>query len=78
MASIFALTILLYMLPSIYRQLIAAVDDSASVPLLAQLLIATFLWMSSAWFGGLWQIRVDTKSTKKRESPVELRKKYWN
>lgn len=62
MASIFSLTILLYMLPSIYRQLIAAVDDSASVPFLVRQLIATFLWMSSAWFGGLWQIRIDTKA----------------
>jgi hypothetical protein len=66
MAGIFALTILLYMLPSIYRHFIAAVDDSARAPFLAQQLISTFLWMSSAWVGGLWQIRVDTRGTKRR------------
>lgn len=62
--NIFALTILLYMLPSIYGHLIIAVDDSRGVPALAQQLFFTFLWMSSAWFGGLWQIRADAKRTK--------------
>jgi len=62
--NIFALTILLYNLPSIYGHFIAAVDDSRGVPVLAQQLFFTFLWMLSAWFGGCWQMRVDAKRTK--------------
>jgi hypothetical protein len=64
-AAVFALSILVYMLPSIYGLMMQALHDSQRFAALAQELAATVLWMMSAWLGALWQIRVDIKATKR-------------
>ncbi|HEY1890928.1 MAG TPA: hypothetical protein VGG63_11005 [Steroidobacteraceae bacterium] len=63
-AGVFALSILAYRAPVICGQVMAAVTDAKHTPLLAQELIATLLWMTCAWLGGLWQRRIDINSTK--------------
>ena len=64
-ALVFALSILMYMLPSLYGLAIEALADSRRIPALAQELAATLLWMVSAWLGAQWQIRIDIKSAKR-------------
>jgi hypothetical protein len=64
-AGVFALSILAYMLPSIYGLMMQAFHDSKGIAALAQELAATVFWMGSAWFGALWQIRIDSKATKR-------------
>jgi hypothetical protein len=64
-AGVFALSILAYRLPLIYALVIGAVDDPKHTPLLVQELASTALWMVCAWFGGLWQRRIDINSTKR-------------
>lgn len=64
-AGVFALTILAYRTPVICGQVMAAVADAKDTPLLAQELIATLLWMTCAWLGGLWQRRIDINATKR-------------
>jgi hypothetical protein len=59
--AVFALSILMYMLPSIYGLMMQVVHDPHRLGSLAQELAATFFWMMSAWFGALWQIRSDIK-----------------
>jgi hypothetical protein len=63
-AGVFALSILAYRMPVICAQVMAAVADAKHGPLLAQELIATLLWMSCAWLGGLWQRQIDINSMK--------------
>jgi hypothetical protein len=65
-ASVFALSILAYMLPSIYGLTVQAFHDSKGIAPLVQELAATVFWMASAWFGALWQIGIDIKATKRR------------
>lgn len=64
-AGVFALSILAYRVPVICGQVMAAIADAKHTPLLAQELIATLLWMTSAWLGGLWQRRIDSNSAKR-------------
>lgn len=64
-AGVFALSILAYETPSIYGRAMAAIADPKYMPLLAQELVATLLWMTCAWLGGLWQSRIDINSTKR-------------
>ena len=64
-AGVFSLSILVYMLPSIYGLMMHAFHDFAA---LAQELAATVLWMVSAWLGALWQIRIDINATKRELS----------
>lgn len=59
--AVFAFSILMYMLPSIYGLMMQAFHDLHRVAALAQELAATALWMMSAWLGALWQIRIDKK-----------------
>lgn len=59
--AVFALSILVYMLPSIHALVIQVFHDSHRLAALAQELAATVLWMMAAWLGALWQIRVDAK-----------------
>jgi hypothetical protein len=63
-AAVFALSILAYMLPSIYDLMQQALHNSQRIAALAQELAATIFWTASAWFGALWQIRIDNKATK--------------
>lgn len=63
-AGVFVLSILVYMLPSIYRLMMQALHASQGVGALVQELASTVLWMTSAWLGALWQIRIDVKTTK--------------
>jgi hypothetical protein len=64
-ACVFALSILAYRTPVIYGGLIAAVADAKHAPIFAQELVATLLWMTCAWLGGLWQRQIDINSTKR-------------
>lgn len=64
-AGLFAFSILAYRMPVICDQVMAAVTDARLIPLLAQELLATLLWMTCAWLGGLWQRRIDLNSTKR-------------
>lgn len=64
-AGVFALSILAYRAPLIYALLLGAVADPKQTPLLAQELVATLLWMLCAWWGGLWQRRIDMGSIKR-------------
>lgn len=64
-AGAFALTILAYRVPVIYGQVIGAVDDPRHIAFLAQEVVATALWMTCAWLGGLWQRQIDNDSTKR-------------
>jgi len=47
-----------------YELVTAAAHDSNHNPL-AQELAATVFWMACAWFGGMWQRRLDINSTKR-------------
>jgi hypothetical protein len=67
-AGVFALSILVYMLPSIYGLMTQSFHDSQRIPALAQALASTVLWMVSAWLGALRQIRIDKKATKRELS----------
>ncbi len=65
MAGVFAFSILvLWDLPWIYGNVKGAATDSQGLLLLCQGLIFTFLWTSSVWLGGLWQIRIDARGIK--------------
>jgi hypothetical protein len=64
-AGVFALSILAYMLPSIYGLAMQALHDSQGIAALAQELAATVFWMASAWLGAFWQIRIDFKAKKR-------------
>jgi hypothetical protein len=63
-AAIFALSILAYRVPLLYGRALGAGDGPRQIAL-AQDVAATLLWMGCVWFGGLWQRRVDTNSTKR-------------
>jgi len=39
-------------------------DISSNASHLAEGVLFTFMWTASVWLGGLWQIRVETKSAK--------------
>ncbi len=67
-ATVFALSILVYMLPTVYGLAMQVFDNSHRITALAQELAATVFWMVSAWLGALWQIRIDTKMTKREPS----------
>jgi len=64
-ATVFALSILVYRLPFMYGLVIGAFEDPKHTPLLVQEAAFTVLWMACAWFGGLWQRRIDINSTKR-------------
>lgn len=64
-AAAFVLSILVYQVPSLCERVIGAVDDPNQIPLLAQEVFATLLWMACAWLGGLWQRRIDIDSMKR-------------
>jgi hypothetical protein len=64
-AGAFALSILVYMLPSLCGLAMRALHEPQSIAALALELADTVLWMSSTWFGALWQIRIDIKATKR-------------
>ncbi|MDE2448251.1 MAG: hypothetical protein KGO22_04730 [Gammaproteobacteria bacterium] len=64
-AGAFALSILAYRVPFICGLVIGVVDDPNHLPLLAEEVFATLLWMTCAWLGGLWQRQIDIHSMKR-------------
>jgi hypothetical protein len=63
-AAVFALSILAYMLPSLYALAVQSSGDPRNFTSLAEQLVQTFFWMASAWFGARWQMHLLMKSTK--------------
>lgn len=64
-AAVFVLSILAYRVPVIYGLVLGAFEDSKHARLLTQETVLTVFWMLCAWFGGLWQRRIDINSMKR-------------